>query len=470
MRRCHVETSGLAVPPDPVLLATRLARLDGFTGLIGSGGHADARYSILAALPREEVVVPAGAREPGVRPFERLGTLVAETRVDAAPPGPFPGGVIALLGYDLRIDTERLPDRHPPDWGCPDLLARVFDAAIVCDRREGGVELVRLVDPADAAFTRRAAAAAEALADAALSTRAAAEGPIPVSEAGCRLLAHGDYARAVAGALELIRAGDIYQVNLSHRIEGPWDGDATSLLGRVTDRNPSPFGALVRLPGGSWLLSASPERFLRVDGRRVVTRPIKGTIARGATPAEDAALAGALAASRKDRAELAMIVDLLRNDLSRSCAAGTVEVVEPFALESHPTVHHLVATIAGTIVPGRTTVDVVRDAWPGGSISGVPKIRAMEVIDALEHARRGPYTGSLGWFGFDGRADLAILIRTMRLEAGRAWLHGGGGITIRSDPDSEWRESLVKVRGLCDALGWLDRDASLRTAYSRAAR
>jgi para-aminobenzoate synthetase component 1 len=271
---------------------------------------------------------------------------------------------------------------------------------------------------------------------------------------GPRSMPREDYVRAVRRILELIRAGDVYQVNFSQRIEGPWAGDVIGLLERVVERNPAPFGALVNLGPGSWLLSASPERFLRVDGRRVVTRPIKGTIGRGATPAEDAANARALLESRKDRAELAMIVDLLRNDLSRSCRAGSVEVVEPFALETHPTIHHLVATVAGEIAPRGSVVGVVRDAWPGGSISGVPKIRAMEVIDELEHARRGPYTGSLGWFGHDGRADLNILIRTMRLEGGRAWLHGGGGVTIRSDPEAEWRESLVKVRGLLEALGW----------------
>jgi para-aminobenzoate synthetase component 1 len=458
VRRCRVEVSGLAVEPDPVAIASRLADLDGFTGLIGSGDHPDARWSILAALPREEVVVPAGASPREARAFERLGEMVASVAIEGAPPGPFAGGVLAMLGYDLRTHVERLPDRHAPDPGCPDLLARAFDAAIVCDRAEGSVALVRMVDPGDPRFSRAAADRAAALAGAVLDRDAArkrADRPPAMTAARPDAMGRDDYRRAVAAVLELIRAGEVYQVNLSQRIEGPWPGGAVELLERVVGSNPAPFGALVRLGAGSWLLSASPERFLRIDGRRVVTRPIKGTIARGASAAEDAVNRRALLASRKDRAELAMIVDLLRNDLSRTCRAGTVEVAEPFVLETHPTVHHLVATVTGEVAAGRSAVDVVREAWPGGSISGVPKIRAMEVIDGLEHARRGPYTGSLGWFGHDGRADLNILIRTVRLERGRAWLHGGGGVTILSDPDAEWRESLVKVRGLFEALRWL---------------
>jgi para-aminobenzoate synthetase component 1 len=455
MRRCEVEVRTLAVEPDPVGLAARLSRLDGFAALVGTGDHPDARTSILSALPREEVVVPAGAAPGEARPFERLAALVEAVQVDTPAPASFSGGVVALLGYDLRVHTERLPDRHAPDPGCPDLLARAFDAAIVCDRVLGRVDLVSLVDPADAAWSARAAARAQRLAEAATQPPAVAAGAAQGPRVGLpRGMSREDHARAVEAILELIRAGEVYQVNFSQRLEGPWRGDPVALLERVASRNPAPFGGLVSLGGGSWLLSASPERFLRIDGRRVVTKPIKGTIARGATAAADAAAARALLGSAKDRAELAMIVDLLRNDLSRSCRAGTVDVAEPLALETHPTIHHLVATVTGEIRPGLAAVDVVRNAWPGGSISGVPKIRAMEVIDALEQARRGPYTGSLGWFGHDGRADLNILIRTMRLESGRAWLHGGGGVTIRSDPESEWRESLVKVAGLADALGW----------------
>jgi para-aminobenzoate synthetase component 1 len=456
MRRCEVEARGLAVEPDPVRLAAGLVDLEGFTALIGSGEHQDARWSVLAALPREELVVAAGTAPGAGRPFEELAALAGGVRIEDPPPGPFAGGVIALLGYDLRVHTERLPDRHPPDRGCPDLLARAFDAAIVCDRVAGTVTLVRLVDPADPAFSRRAEERADVLRRAVMEAGRPLPSAAPAEPATRppRALPRRDYVRAVEEVLELIRAGEVYQVNLSQRIEGTFAGDPTALLARVVARNPAPFGALMKLSPRSWLLSASPERFLRIEGSRVVTRPIKGTIARGAAPAEDAAAARALLDSRKDRAELAMVVDLLRNDLARSCRAGSVEVVEPFGLETHPTIHHLVATVAGEVAPGLGPVAVVRNAWPGGSISGVPKIRAMEVIDALEHVRRGPYTGCLGWFGHDGRADLAILIRTLRLEGGRAWLHGGGGVTIGSDPDAEWRESLVKVRGLCDALGW----------------
>jgi para-aminobenzoate synthetase component I len=451
MRRCRVESERLAVAPDPVAITRRLHALDGLMALIGVGDHDDARWSLIAALPREELVVPAGAAAP--QPFGALERLVLSLQVDGAPEGPAACGVLAMLGYDLRTRLERLPDRHPRDHGCPDLLARAFDAAIVVDRASGAVRLDRLVDREDAAFSRGAAERARRLREALMTPppsglRSVIPAPPPSA------LPRGEYEAAVRRILELIRAGDVYQVNFAQRFAGTFDGDVFGLLERVARRNPAPFGGLVRLGRESWLLSASPERFLAIDGRRAVARPIKGTIARGATDTEDAERRATLVSSTKDRAELAMIVDLLRNDLSRSCVPGSVVVTDPLTLETHPTIHHLVATVSGTIVPERSAVEVVRDAWPGGSISGVPKIRAMEVIDDLESARRGPYTGSLGWFGHDGRADLNILIRSIRLEGRRAWLHAGGGVTIRSDPEAEWRESCVKVQGLLEALSW----------------
>ncbi len=447
------------LPADPVLVAARLADLPGFTGLVGTGPAADARFSIFAAFPSDELALPAGTRADGSDPFGRLRPKTRAIRLDDLPSGlPFAGGVMAMFGYDLRGFTEKLPDRHSPDGGCPELLARWFDAVVVVDRASGRVVVTRL-EPVTGEV--RAAEIGGRSADHARSLHAALARDLAVPRVEARPAVHAssqlpraEYLARVARIIRYIRAGDTYQVNFSQRFEGPARDDALPLFARLVARNPAPFGGLVRLPDQSWLISASPERFLQVDGRRVVTRPIKGTAPRATDAADDRRLAAELLASDKNRAELAMIVDLLRNDLSRSCEPGTVLVTEPLVLESHPTVHHLVATVEGRLAAQRDVFDLIRDAWPGGSITGVPKIRAMEIIDELENCRRGPYTGSLGYLGFDGRADLNILIRTLRLSGGRAWLHGGGGIVVDSDPELEWRETLHKVRGLCEALGW----------------
>ena len=200
-------------------------------------------------------------------------------------------------------------------------------------------------------------------------------------------------------------------------------------------------------------MSFSPELFFDVEDAWVTTRPIKGTAARAEDPALDRRRRTALLASEKDRAELAMIVDLMRNDLSRVCEAATVRCREHAVLETMPTVHHLVSTIEGRLAPGQDVFDLLRAAFPGGSITGAPRRRAMEFIESLETLRRGVYTGSIGFLGFDGRACLNIAIRTLVLEDGYARIHGGGGIVIDSDPEAEWAESVVKVKGLLDGLG-----------------
>ena len=205
--------------------------------------------------------------------------------------------------------------------------------------------------------------------------------------------------------------------------------------------------------GEEALLCISPERFLLLDGREVETRPIKGTAPRDPDPARDDLVAGELQASEKNRAELAMIVDVLRNDLSRVCEVGSVEVLKAIGLESHPTVHHLSACIRGRLEQDQGTVDLLRATFPGGSITGAPKIRAMEIIDALESSRRGPYTGSMGYLGYDGRMDLNIMIRTAVTHRDRLIFHGGGGIVADSDPDDEYDETVHKVRSFLRVLG-----------------
>jgi para-aminobenzoate synthetase component 1 len=260
------------------------------------------------------------------------------------------------------------------------------------------------------------------------------------------------YLKAVERVREYIFAGDIFQANLSQRFEAPLSEPAWSLYRRLRERNPAPFAAFLDFPGVA-VLSASPERFLRVDaGGSVETRPIKGTRPRGVGPEHDAALGQALAESPKDRAENLMIVDLMRNDLSRVCAPGSVRVAELFALEQYATVHHLVSTVVGQLAPGADALDLLRAAFPGGSITGAPKLRAMEIIAELEPSRRGVYCGSIGYWSVTGELDTSIAIRTAVARNGRVYFNAGGGVVADSDPADEYQETLDKARGLIDAL------------------
>jgi para-aminobenzoate synthetase component 1 len=263
---------------------------------------------------------------------------------------------------------------------------------------------------------------------------------------------HRGYLDAVAKVREYIVAGDIFQANLSQRFQAPLLEPPFELYLRLRRRNPAPFAAYLAFDNVT-VLSASPERFLRLDhDRQVETRPIKGTRPRGVVPMHDAALGRALAESEKDRAENVMIVDLLRNDLSRVCRPGTVRVPELFALEQHPTVHHLVSTVVGELEPAADAVDLVRASFPGGSITGAPKVRAMEVIAELEPTRRGVYCGSIGYLSATGAMDTSIVIRTFVATGAGLYFQAGGGIVADSDPELEFRETLDKVAGLVDTL------------------
>jgi para-aminobenzoate synthetase component I len=263
---------------------------------------------------------------------------------------------------------------------------------------------------------------------------------------------HRGYLDAVSRVRDYIIAGDIFQANLSQRLEVPLEEDPWHLYRRLREVNPAPFAAYLEFDGTA-VASASPERFLRLEeSGKVETRPIKGTRPRGLSPLHDAALSQSLADSEKDRAENLMIVDLLRNDLSRTCLPGSVRVPELFALEHYPTVHHLVSTVTGQMRPGAGATDLLAAAFPGGSITGAPKVRAMEIIAELEPSRRGVYCGSIGYLSITGAMDTSIVIRTLVALGGRAYFSVGGGIVADSDPEQEYRETLDKGRALVNAL------------------
>jgi len=268
------------------------------------------------------------------------------------------------------------------------------------------------------------------------------------------------YLQAVARVIEYIHAGDLFQANLSQRLEVRLAEPPLALYRRLRRLNPAPFAAYFDC-GGLIVASSSPERFLRVhEGRGVEARPIKGTRPRGVSPEHDAALGLALTESEKDRAENVMIVDLLRNDLSRVCRPGTVRVPELFALEHYATVHHLVSTVVGELAPEHDAVDLLRAAFPGGSITGAPKVRAMQIIAELEPTQRGVYCGSIGYLSVTGALDTSIVIRTYVVLGHAVYFQVGGGIVADSDPEQEYRETFHKARGLVAAIAGATKDGT----------
>ena len=267
-------------------------------------------------------------------------------------------------------------------------------------------------------------------------------------------LTAAEYQSRVKRALDYIYRGDIYQVNLSHRLTAPWPARAWDLYEALGHASPAPFSAWLDC-GDLAIASASPELFLHLDDRSIRTRPIKGTRPRRADPAADRGLARELRHSAKENAELLMITDLLRNDLGRVCEYGSVQVPDLVRLECFPQVHHLVSTITGRLRAEISHVTALARCFPGGSITGTPKIRAMEIIDELEPVTRGPYTGSLGYLGFNGRSQWNILIRTAIYQRHRAWFQVGAGIVADSDPAAEYQETLDKARGFLEALNCL---------------
>jgi para-aminobenzoate synthetase component 1 len=362
----------------------------------------------------------AGAPEQAVEgdPFGVLDALLAEEpHLTAA----------GYWGYDLRYHLERLPRLAVDDLGLPDLCVGLFAASAESSRAREGT-------------------AAPALLGSPTRVTGESEGP------GVFGVDRAAYQAKVRRVLDYIAAGDCYQVNLAHRLEASLENaSAAALFQRLRAASPAPYAAYLDC-GDHQVLSSSPELFLRVAAGRVVTRPIKGTRPRGGTPSEDAAHAAELLGSAKDRAELVMIVDLERNDLGRVCEYGSVRVARLCELESFAQVHHLVATVEGRLRPGVTPLQALRAAFPGGSITGAPKIRAMEIIEELEPVRRGVYTGAIGWVDGAGNGEWNIAIRTIVVKDGRAYFHVGGGIVADSDPAAEYAETLAKAQGMLAAL------------------
>jgi para-aminobenzoate synthetase component 1 len=374
---------------------------------------------------------------------------------------PFVGGLAGFLGYDLGRRFERLPTVAVADQELPVMRLALHDWVIAWDRRDGRAWLGgRAVDEHIARLDRRLAEVRDRLGSAPRSA-GVATAKDGAAELGLRSgLDRAAYEAGVGEIREAIATGEIYQANLTRRLETPFRGDPWPLYRRLRTGDPALFAAYLDL-GPSPLngapraiVSASPEPFLSVTaGGEVASNPIKGTRPRGRDRDEDRRLARELLASTKDRAENVMIVDVLRNDLGRVCRPGSVRVPRLCRLERTAAVQHLVSTVTGRLAPGRDAFDLLAASFPGGSITGAPKIRAMELLERMEPVRRGPYTGVAGWLGPDGAMATSILIRSFVVDGERLSLHVGGGITWRSDPAAEWDETVAKASGPLGAIG-----------------
>jgi para-aminobenzoate synthetase component I len=450
---------------DPATAAARLRRLPGLAFLDSAMRHDPlGRLSIVAADPfarfrfrdgrasLDERPVPGG-------PIEALRACLAPYRIAADPEqAPFPGGAIGYFAYDLGASLERVAAPARRAGLADDISVNLYDTVLVVDHAAATARLVATGFPAtgDEARADRAAARLARFADLLGSDGEPERAP---EGAGAPLAWRSNFTRqsyedAVEKVRAYIRAGDIYQANIAQRFTAdlPTGFDPFGLYLRLRETNPATFGAYLDFEGLA-VASSSPERFIRLDGRAVETRPIKGTARRLPDPDADRAAAAALEASVKDRAENVMIVDLLRNDLSRVCEPGSVRVPVLCGLETYAGVHHLVSAVTGTLREGLDGLDLLEKTFPGGSITGAPKIRAMDVITEIEGDAREIYCGAIGRIGFDGALDTAIAIRTVFMDGRTAVLQAGGGVTLLSEPGPEYDETLAKAARVFEAFG-----------------
>ena len=410
------------------------------------------RFDILTSDPRvtlttrgklTEIRDRAGTRLSRTDPFalvdEALGPRLQRDNQGL----PFCGGALGYWGYDLSRRIERLPSLAQDAEGLPEMAIGIYDWALVVDHRDKCSRLLGRLQDNEAWENLRGCFTGPRPADAEPAFRVTGEVRANMTR--------NEYVSALRRIKRYIRDGDCYQVNFAQRFSVPAEGDPLQLYKGLRRFNPAPFGAFLNTPYGQ-ILSSSPERFLRLRDKRVETRPIKGTLARAPDPAQDQARISALRHSAKDRAENLMIVDLLRNDIGKTCAFGSIRVTDLFAVESFARVHHLVSTVRGRLAPGENALTLLRGCFPGGSVTGAPKLRAMQIIEELEPQRRGVYCGAIGYIGFDGNMDTNIAIRTLVHSRNLTRFWAGGGIVADSDVQAEYQETLDKAAAILDLL------------------
>ncbi len=446
-----VETHSLNYTPDALTqLFARIAHLP-WAMLLSSGQaeHADNRFDILTADPQVTLMTSAALTvirqgdnltESADDPLRLLQYYCDSLGIkpERHPDLPFQGGALGLFGYDLARRYERLPDHAQADLTTPDMAVGIYDWALIADHDLQRLTLVALNNAQ--ARLRWLEQWPERKAPA-----------FSLTSAWQSSLSYAEYATRFNAVQAYIQAGDCYQVNLTQRFQAGYQGDEWLAFCALNAANRAPFSAFLRLPDSA-ILSLSPERFLSLDNGKIETRPIKGTRPRCDDPLADRQQAESLASSEKDRAENLMIVDLLRNDIGRVALPGSVHVPELFVVEPFPAVHHLVSTVRATLPANLQATDLLRACFPGGSITGAPKIRAMEIIDELEPQRRNAWCGSIGYLSLCGRMDTSITIRTLIAEGDQLYCSAGGGLVADSELDAEYQETFHKVSRILPAL------------------
>ena len=424
---------------------------------LGAHGAQQGRYDIFTALPyitlktlgdNTEIQNEHQTEISDADPFDLLKKYIKTGAASSAPTTmPFTGGALGYFSYDLARRLEQLPIQAERDIELPEMAVGIYDWAVVVDHQ---TQTASLVTHHNHDRTREILPA--------LLTRFQQTQPLEQKTSTFQLttpfgsnLTKIQYAQAFERIQAYIRAGDCYQVNLSQRFSATFAGSPWEAYKQLRQSSPVPYGAYLNYPDAT-LLSLSPERFLHVKSGHVETKPIKGTRPRDPDHCRDQALAYELSNSAKDRAENLMIVDLLRNDLGKNCRFGSIKVPSLFALESFPAVHHLVSTVVGELAAEKSSIDLLRDCFPGGSITGAPKLRAMEIIEELEPHRRGLYCGAIGYIGFNGDMDTNIAIRTLTCVNNTISCSAGGALVADSECETEYQETLIKIDRLLNRL------------------
>ena len=415
----------------------------------GYAEHPHSRYDIVVAEPRTTllthgdittVTTQGDAMTSTDDPLTLLQQALDNSGFSRQPLAdlPFTGGAVGLVGYDLGRRFERLPTRAQHDIALPDMAIGIYDWALIVDHQRQVVTLLSYGDvEARLAWLQQQVAPPSA--------------PFALTSAWRSNMSRQQYGEKFRQVQAYLRSGDCYQVNLAQRFQATYQGDEWSAFVRLNRANRAPFSAFLRFADGA-ILSLSPERFIQLQQRQIQTRPIKGTLPRLEDPQADAAQALKLANSPKDRAENLMIVDLMRNDIGRVATPGSVRVPELFVVEPFPAVHHLVSTITAELPATLHASDLLRAAFPGGSITGAPKVRAMEIIDELEPHRRNAWCGSIGYLSACGNMDTSITIRTVTATGGTLYCSAGGGLVADSNEDAEYQETFDKVNRILHQL------------------
>lgn len=416
----------------------------------GFADHSDNRFDIMVADPQTTLTTQGcvtriqqgdSVESSEEDPLSLLERTLKQSGLAAQehPDFPFQGGALGLFGYDLGRRFEQLPCLAQQDLKTPDMAVGIYNWALIADHQRQALTLV-------------AHGEGEARLNWLNALRPAGQAvPFQLTSPWQSNMTRAEYGEKFRRVQHWLRSGDCYQINLSQRFSASYSGDEWLAFQRLNQQNRAPFSAFLRLPGSA-ILSLSPERFLKIEGGRIEARPIKGTLPRLSDPEADRLQAIRLANSPKDRAENVMIVDLLRNDIGRVAQPGSVAVPQLFAVEPFPAVHHLVSTITARLPPSSSACDLLRACFPGGSITGAPKVRAMAIIDTLEPHRRNAWCGSIGYLSVCGKMDTSITIRTLTAEQGNLYCTAGGGIVADSDEQAEYQETFDKVRRILPCL------------------